>query len=159
VVEARPDGPRPLSTGSLVAAGPTGWLVAESYRQHARALVLIDRASGRRRLISAVAPDALPAGLIAPDGRTAMIFVVTTVATPYLVDLRNGAARFVPLRHLSIDLSSDATIAWSPDSQWLFAVDTSGQVHAIDARTGRVSVLDAALPRLRQLVVTRGGAR
>ncbi|HEU5268028.1 MAG TPA: hypothetical protein VFU35_15065 [Jatrophihabitans sp.] len=159
VFDARPGALRRISTGSLLAVGPTGWLVAESDRRQREVLVHIDSRSGRRHVVGPAPPAGPPAGLIAPDGRTAVIFAADYDVTPYMLELTGAAERPVELPGLSVDVSDAATIAWSPDSRWLFAIDTIGAVRVIDVRSRQIRTLAAPLPPLRQLVVTSGPAR
>ena len=159
VFDARPDALRRISTGSLLAVGPTGWLVAETDRRRHEVLVFIDSRNGRRHVVGPALPGGPPDGVIAPDGRTAVIFAADYDVTPYVLPLAGAVRHPVELPGLSIDVSDAGTVAWSPDGRLLFAVDTTGVVRVIDVRTGQISTLDAPLPRLRQLVVTGGPAR
>jgi hypothetical protein len=53
VYDARPGGLHRITTGSLLAAGPTGWLATDCDDDHRCVTVLIDRASGARRVVHA----------------------------------------------------------------------------------------------------------
>jgi len=44
-------------------------------------------------------------------------------------------------------------MAWSPDSQWLFAVGAAGRLLAISVRTGRAVSVGVPLPPLSQVAV------
>jgi sugar lactone lactonase YvrE len=41
-------------------------------------------------------------------------------------------------------------LAWSPDGRWLFAVDSSARIVAVDPRTGRMNLVvpDTIVPAL-----------
>jgi WD40 repeat protein len=153
IYDGRRDGVRRISTGSLLAVGPTGWLVTEHCAQHC-ITVLIDQATGNRRVLGP-APSGGRAGygVISPDGATAAMFAVghTGHVTPYLLDLVSGARR--PL-HIDIyQAITDGTVVWSPGGRWLFAVGSTGRVRIFDVVTGQVSTLDAPLPNLTQLAI------
>jgi hypothetical protein len=155
IYDGRRGGVRRISTGSLLAVGPTGWLVTERCAHRCTA-VLIDRATGTRRVLGP-APSGGRAGygLISPDGATAAMFAVghTGHITPYLLDLVSGARR--PL-HIDIyQAIGDGTVVWSPDGHWLFAVGSTGRVRILDVATGQVSTLNAPLPNLIQLAIRR----
>jgi hypothetical protein len=90
-------------------------------------------------------------GLISPNGTAAAL--VTTTSNLVWVDLRTGAFRALPL---TPDVSDRQTTAWSPDSKWLFVLDRSGVLYAIEGRTGRVVAnltTQLRLPPLHQLAI------
>jgi sugar lactone lactonase YvrE len=71
-----------------------------------------------------------------------------------LVGLRSGV-----LRSVDVDLTGvagDGSLAWSPDGRWVFCVDTSTRVAAVEVSSGAVSLLDPYLPSVRQLAVRMG---
>ncbi len=97
--------------------------------------------------------QALP-GLTAPDGLTAALIVSGQVAgqsSLELVSLRTGVVTSVrvPVRQGS----SSASLAWSPDSRWLFVITAAGKLAAVDAATGHVSELGLGVSGLSQIVV------
>jgi hypothetical protein len=158
VYGARPDGLHRITTGSLLAVGPSAWLTRTCDSHPHCVTVLIDQATKRRRVVDAtVAGSGGGPGVIAPDGKTAALHTIdpnSHTTRVYLLDLDTGARH--PLR-LSVDQASDAaTLAWSPDSRWLFAVDAHGQLDAVDPRTGQVMSSGGAgitLPPLNQLAI------
>ncbi len=154
IYDARPDGVHRISTGSLLAVGPTGWLVSEGCA-HRCTSVLIDSSTGKRRVLGPTPKGGRGApGVISPDGRTAAMFAITHTGTTrlYLLDLASGATRGV-----SSGLEqgvTDGTVAWSPDSRWLFQIGPIGQVRDIDLRDhDRIGTLRIALPPLKQLAI------
>ena len=161
----RPSGTSRVTTGTVLAVGPTRWLAAEC-DSHARCRpVVIDRSTGVRYPLSTRVPlstrlsGAVPSnlGVISPDGATAAVLLGSPQARIEIIDLVTGAAHALPLR---IDLSEADTgwawesMAWSPDSRWLFAAAT-GDLYAVNQRTGQVTdlsrTLGPALPQLFQL--------
>jgi hypothetical protein len=159
---ARPDGLRRITTGSVVAIGPTRWLVVECDDRAQCATSVVDRATGsRRRLNGSALPDTgAPPGIIAPDGSQAAVVRSSDGDGPnrwtmHLIDLGSGSDRTVAV----FDFSSgfDATMAWSPDSRWLFTV-SDGRLVAVDARTRQVRSLEGVLvPPVEQLAVRTTG--
>jgi hypothetical protein len=149
---ARPDGVRHITRGSVLAAGPTGWLVVECDKWARCARVVIDRATGGRRTLQASQTfvDA-QTGSIAPDGSMAS-YIPVTAARPvvHLLDLRTGADHA-----LTVDLGADAyatSLVWSPDGRWLFLA-AGGRLLAVDPRTGAAQELGVDLPAIMQVAV------
>jgi sugar lactone lactonase YvrE len=100
-----------------------------------------------------VADPRVPAGVLAPDGRTAAVYVAgpPTTLTLTLLDLGSGKRRTV--RMTVGEGQGLSSLAWSPDGRWLFAVDASAHVFAVDPRTTRAAMLVAGLPTVRQIAV------
>jgi hypothetical protein len=93
-------------------------------------------------------------GVIAPDGSAAAVFVSASAQIEY-IDLATGAEHALPLR---LDPSTDPrqSLVWSSDSRWLFALDGTGVLHAVDARTRRITdfrAVGAVLPSLTQIAI------
>jgi hypothetical protein len=159
VYDVRPGGTSRVTTGTVLAAGPTRWLTAACDSNARCRPVVTDWSAGVRHPLSTRLNGAvLPAGgVISPDGATAAVLVGSPRARIEIIDLATGAAHALPLR---IDLSEAGTgwawesMAWSPDSQWLFAA-ASGGLYAVSQRTGQVTnlshTLGPALPQLFQL--------
>jgi hypothetical protein len=150
---ARPDRLTRISDGTLLAVGPTGWLVREC--GHGRcATVVIDRRRGTRRLLPGPAAAAWgPVGVIAPDGSAAALFHLdhSTTATVALLDLHTGVRRPVRVRMSTVWFENMAV--WSPDGRWLFVADAGRGLAVIDAATGEVRDLGVSLPAIEQLAV------
>lgn len=153
VYDARPDGLRRITTGALLATGPTGWLVVECDESYRCQNVLIGRVDGSRRIVPAARVNRDPRGVISPDGSTAAMMRTGPQGESqlYLLDLVSGRRRFV-----DVTPNPDAyygAVVFSPDSTWLFAVTAEGSVVAINPRTAAVHRLGIWLPALSQLVV------
>ena len=125
IYDVWPGGSRRLG-GILAAVGPTRWLTVNCDRPHRCADVITDTVSGAQRTLSGPPVGSVSAaapGVIAPDGGTAAIFRVTPggQVTLHLLNLATGSDQqvAVPLNQASVNAG---TLAWSPDSRWLFAV-------------------------------------
>jgi Tol biopolymer transport system component len=137
----------------LRAIGSTRFLIVDCDQHRHCSWVLIDRSSGNRHRVGTGPKGGAPYGAISPDGRTAALFAVgrTGHITLYLLDLASGTKHPIDL---DIDQAvTDGSVTWSPDSRWLFAISANGQVKAIAADSGRVTMLDSALPKLSQLAI------
>jgi hypothetical protein len=99
--------------------------------------------------VSAASP-----GAIAPDGATAALFRVTAGGrvTLHLLNLATGADQpiAIPLDQLS---TGPGTLAWSPDSRWLFVITARGGLAAVNAGTLSVEGLGVRLPGLSQIAI------
>jgi len=155
VYAATPAGLRRITTGALLAAGPSRWLTLDCDATHRCRPYAIDRATGARRAVPAVLSADVPRGLVAPNGRTAALFRLRRDGTPvpYLLDLSTGASLPVGV---SIDPPSEDNLVWSPDSRWLFTTADTGMVSAIDPATGAATELGVALTTPGQLAVRPG---
>jgi hypothetical protein len=151
VYGATPAGLRRITTGALLAVGPTRWLTLECDDHHRCRPYVVDRPTGARRPVPAALTDVVPRGVIAPDGRTAVLFRLRPGVTPYLLDLGTGATRPVDL---DVDPeAADASVVWSPDSRWLFAADADGAIRIVDPATGRVTPLGVSVTAPAQLAI------
>jgi len=152
--DARPDGLHRITTGDVVATGPTGWLAEECDDRHHCTLDVIDRTSGAHRVLGPVSDNEYSGGLISPDGDLAAL-VVPQVADPnkdvvlHLIDLGSGTDHAT--RTLS-NLDPRSAMVWSPDSRWLFVADAAGRIIAVD-HTGHPQTLDTRLPAIIQLAL------
>jgi hypothetical protein len=165
IYDARPSRTSRVTTGTVLAVGPTRWLAAECTSRTRCRPVVIDRSTGVRYPLNTRVPlstrlngtDLSTAGVISPDGATAAVLVGSPQARIEIIDLATGAAHALPLR---IDLSGADTggaweaMVWSPDSRWLF-VAANGDLDAVSQRTGQITnlshTLGPALPQLFQL--------
>jgi hypothetical protein len=153
VYDARPEGLRRITTGALLAVGPTGWLVVECDEQYRCHTVLVGRVDGSRRVVNARSVSRDWRGVISPDGATAAMMTSgpNGAIGLDLLDLASGNRRVLDV---SVSQQSyDAGIVFSPDSTWLFAVVTDGTLAVINRETGAVGTLGAPLPALSQLVL------
>jgi hypothetical protein len=162
VYDARPDGLRRITTGTLLATGPTGWLAEECDAQHRCAMTTIARTGNARRTV----PDSttVPAeayergGLISPDGAIAALLQATATGTDTLrlLDLSSGRESSISQPITQTQGYGGATFVWSPDSRWLFAADSSGELFAIDPSSGHATNLDVPLLPGSQLGLRNG---
>ncbi len=152
VYDVRPDGVHRITTGELLAVGPTGWLVAECDSRHRCDTVSINRLSGQRRTLGARRRQADDDGVICADGSTAALFENDSAATSRftLLDLRSGHARTA---HVALPENQNASrLVWTPDSRYLFTVAANGRIAVVD-KTGHVRLLPATLPPMTQLAL------
>ena len=158
--DATPAALRPVGA-LLVAVGPRNWLGLSCQRGHCRNVV-IDGATGTRRTLPGAALNVVtwpwPAepGVVAPNGSVAAVIVGTGTngAAFDLINLSSGRTTTIPIP--VTPQSSSQTLAWSPDSRWLFLIAANGKVIAVNAHTGRAQPLDIPLPALSQIAVRPG---
>lgn len=172
--DATPDGLHRITTGTLAAVGPSGYLVRECDDAYRCGLIAIDRASGKRRALHGtdLSPGYGITGVISPDGHTAALVqsvVADTQASAgaagltaaaaqgagiVLIDLDTGESHYLSV---PIDESSGtASMVFSPDSDWLFVTGADGlfAVHIADRSTVSLGhQLRDALPQLHLLAV------
>jgi hypothetical protein len=159
VYDVRPGGTSRVTTGMVLAVGPTRWLTADC-NAHARCRpIAVDRSTGVRHPLSTRIDGTVQStiGVISPDGATAAVLVGSPQARIEIIDLATGAAHALPPR---IDLSEVdmgwtwESMAWSPDSRWLFAT-ADGDLYAVNQHTAQIinlsHALGPALPQLSQL--------
>jgi hypothetical protein len=156
VWDARPGRLRHVTAGTVVAAGPAGWLAVDCLHGNGCFEQFVDSSTMQRRLIS-TSPvnggDQL-GGVISPAGTVAAVFRGHRGRVGlYLVDLGTGVARPVPVP-VDQDTAGFGDVAWSPDSRWLF-VAAHGKLLAVDARTDRVRGLGVSLPEVSQVTIGR----
>jgi len=162
--DAGPGWDRPVP-GTVVAVGPTAWLVltCDPPDRHCRNEV-VDVSDGVRRSLPGPAPASPysysydfslwpPTGVVAPDGGTAAVAETGRDGdvTVHLINLRTGASR-----NLRIPLGADfnnQSMVWSPDSRWLFVAAAAGKLVTVDASTGRAERLHVPLPAVAQVAI------
>jgi hypothetical protein len=159
IYDVWPGGSRRIG-GMLAAVGPTRWLTVNCYRPHRCADVVTNTATGAKRELGGPPITSVSAafpGVIAPDGATAAIFRVTPSGqvTLHLLNLATGTDQQVAVR-LNQESVGAGTLAWSPDSRWLFVVTAHGRLAAVKAGTLQVEGLGVRLPWLSQ-ITTRPG--
>ena len=153
--DVRPGGLHRIA-GMLAAVGPTRWLIVDCHASHRCSNVVVDQAGGARRILPgppAEPEPGAPPGVIAPDGSAAAVMRVSgDRVTLHLVNLVSGADQQISV---SLDQGSaeDQTLAWSPDSRWLFIVAAQGELVAINARSRHVEGLGVKLPPIGQIAV------
>jgi hypothetical protein len=142
-----------VTTGVLIAVGPTGMITVDCDDRAHCGIVFRSR-DGRTRVVPALlGPQGPNLGAISPDGTSVVVYTYGQGGdvSATLVELDNGASH--PIELPLTATGAEGTIAWSPDSRWLFAVDASQHLKVINARTLAVADLVAELPRIHQLVV------
>jgi hypothetical protein len=147
-----PGGPQCVTTGQVVAAGPSGWLADECDEQGRCTTVDIDRATGSRRMLPLRLDGNGSPGVLSADG-TFAAFVVGRQnggTTLHLADLVTGTDHEVDVHPAR---GSGRTVVWSPDGRWLLVVDDTGHLRAVDPRTRVVAALPGPVPLLRQLAI------
>lgn len=151
---ARPDGLRRVTTGEIDAVGPNHLLATECDEQARCGHVLITRDTEKRRPFGGtVDTTTWPRGTIAPDGSIAAVVRDDVGNRPILsiIDLDTGQERT-----LGVSVRggfAQSGVAFSPDSEWLFAVATSGALVAIDTETFQTRRNPFRLPSLSRLTV------
>lgn len=153
-------------TGTPAAVGPTRWLIVDCRGAGQRSAgqagsgqsrcadVVINLETGARRTLPGPPPDTAGiSGVIAPDGLVAAVFRGGgSPLTLHLLNLASGADQRLGVR-LAQGTPGPQTVAWSPDSRWLFVVAADGTLAAVSARTGQVQGIGVALPPVSQIAV------
>lgn len=144
--DLRPAGAQRITTGDLIAVGPSRWLVVECDEHNNCVDVVINRATGARRTLPRRIDTQsfwLP-GAISPDGSTTVVLDQRGYEGLglTLIDLGSGDRQVLPISLGAQDVFDSSAVAWSPDSRWLFTVDGDGRLVAVDAHTRKVHPLD-----------------
>lgn len=151
--DVRPHSRHKIGSGSPVAVGAHRWLVTDCPSQSRCRNVVVDPATGARRVLPGqTAANVYIPGVISPDRSAAAVVQVTgSRLTLHLINLTTGHDRTlaVPLA----DTSYDGAIAWSPDGRWLFAAADDGWLAVVDPLSGNTRSLDIDLPPIIQLAV------
>ena len=146
-----------LTSGQLVAVGPTRLLANECDDTATCRAVVIDRRDGAgRRLYDAPLPvRGGVLGVISPDGRWAMTTVGRDdgLSDVVLTDLALGAQRTLDVRINELGLQDRA---WSPDSRWLLFNDET-QLYAVDPSTGATQNLTGVSGSFSSIVIRTDG--
>lgn len=152
--DLRPSVLRGVTMGSVVAMGPTRWLIRPCGYHRKCKLAVVDRRTGTQRSVPPVCSRGLPAlplsGTISVNGRTAAIPCPGSDGELqlHLLDLPTG-------RQLRLQVHPQTTngsnLVWSPDIRWLFVINHDGHLTAINRHTGEIRTLTAHLPPLAQL--------
>ena len=142
----------------LSAVGPSEWLGMACVPGRCRNVAL-NPVTGRQRALPGPAVHLLtwpwPAypGTVAPDGKTAAVVADRGNGQVALeeISLSTGAVTRLPVP--VTEYTSSQTMAWSPDSRWLFVVAANGKVLAVSTSTHRVQSLGVTLTRFSQLAL------
>jgi hypothetical protein len=158
VYDANDSALRPISALPF-AVGPRNWLGLQCDNGNC-SNVVISAATGVARTLPGPASYADPwpwrvlPGVASPDGTSAAVIVPgksESQARLDLVNMNSGAVLQVPVP-VAQD-SSSRSLAWSPDSRWLFVVTAYGGLAIVNARTGQPGILSLGLSGLRQIVI------
>ncbi len=158
VYDARPDGLHRITSGSLLAVGPTRWVTQECDESYRCTSVVTDRGTGRQRTLgTSLDAYAQNAGVVSPDGRTAALLQPNGQGSLnlHLLDLTTGAVRVTGVTTLPDRTGGSRSLAWSPDSRWLFATDGTGRLLAV-SRTGQEVSLDVPAGAIDQIALRTG---
>ncbi len=155
--------------GNVIAVGPASWLTVGCDRRNRHCHdEVIDAATGTRRMLPGAAMAGPyyfawpPDGVIAPDGSTAAVPEEGRgqATTLHLINLRTGSTRDLGVRlglpgtSLPFGTSpSEDSMAWSPDSRWLFAATVTGKLVVIDTRSDQIQSLPVQLPPVQQVAI------
>lgn len=155
VYDAHPRHLQTIPYEDVVAAGPTGWLVAACDEQERCGRIFVHRVTGDQHAVPGlVGRDYDMRGVVAPGGSHAlMVGDVHHSPRARLLDLRTGAARTLRVRPDLGAATPASTIAWSPDGRWVVLVDVGGQVVVVNARSRQVHHLGLHLTAVRQVAV------
>jgi hypothetical protein len=158
VYDARPGGIHRITTGGLLATGPTSWLTYECDDQYRCASTVTNRATGARHVLNTPGDAYGDGGVIAPDGSTAAVLAVDSAGTGtvHLLDLVSGADRSTGITLDPKHSFGAGSLVWSPDSRWLFVPGANGSVIVLDRRTMNTSGLGVRLPPVSELVLRTG---
>jgi hypothetical protein len=145
----------------LVAVGPRNWLGLSCQQGQCRNVV-VDAVTGTRRTLPGAGLNVVTwpwpdePGVVAPDGSYAAVTVASGAqgAALDLVNLSTGRTTTLPVPIGAV--SDSTTLAWSPDSRWLFALAGNGEIVAIRASDASVHSLGVRLPPFSQIAM-RGG--
>jgi hypothetical protein len=146
-------------SAQILAVGPTAWLGLACSRPGQCHNVVIDPATGAQRVLPGPAvQDALTfawptVGVTSPDGTTAAVAVFShgSTVTVRLINLRTGVSTPVPVQ--LNNAPGYQTMAWSPDSRWLFVVAGGTRLVAVSEHAGQVRSLGVTLPAISEVAV------
>ncbi|WP_199435330.1 VOC family protein, partial [Qaidamihabitans albus] len=150
---ARPDGLHRVTTGALLAAGPTRYLLVECDDRARCSRVVVDRATGDRRVLPGSTAAAIgAAGPVSPDGAFAAYVPGGPAGSGAvtLVDLASGRDHRIGTPRA---LDPGTSLVFSPDGRWLFLPGGPDGLLAVDTRTKRTRQLPFELPGVGHVAV------
>jgi hypothetical protein len=148
-------------TGTLAAVGPAGWLLIQCQDHRRCSDTVVNSATGARHVLPGrvPSPSAEPPviggpGVIAPDGSAAALLRAGPggQVTLHLLSLTNGRDHRVDVT-LDQGSASAQTLAWSPDSRWLFVVAANGTLAVVNARTQYIENIGVNVPSVSEIVI------
>jgi hypothetical protein len=157
VYDVRPSGISRITSGELIAAGPTRWLIHECDGHYRCSTVVIDRRTGARRTLRHPVSEPDQIGVISPDGATAAVLATGSGSAPTLrlIDLSTGVTRSTRVTFDPENTTSQSFV-WSPDSRWLFTTGAAGRVAVVSRASMRTSQLVPGLPSVSQVAFRTG---
>ena len=141
-----------VTTGALLAIGPTRWLTEECDEQHRCTTDVVDRSTGAHRVLGPGADSDAPTGSIAPDGRTAAVLHQEQPLMLSMLDLATGIDHDTGVKIDRDDAYSGASMVWTPDGCWLIVADITGRLVVVD-RTGHSRLLTNRITGISQLAL------
>jgi len=141
-----------VTTGALLAIGPTRWLTEECDEQHRCTTDVVDRSTGAHRVLGPGADSDAPTGSIAPDGRTAAVLHQEQPLMLSMLDLATGIDHDTGVKIDRDDAYSGASMVWTPDGRWLIVADITGRLVVVD-RTGHSRLLTNRITGISQLAL------
>jgi Tol biopolymer transport system component len=146
---------RRITTGALLAIGPTRWLTEECDAQHRCTTDVINRSTGAHHVLGPGSDSDAPTGAISPDGRTAAVLQGEQPLTLSVLDLTTGVDHQTRVE-IDRDAAFDGTsMVWTPDGRWLIVADTTGHLVVVDD-AGHSRVLTNRITRVSQLALRAG---
>jgi hypothetical protein len=142
---------RRITTGALLAVGPTRWLTEECDELHRCTTDVIDRSTGAHRVLGPGADSDAPTGSIAPDGRTAAVLHHEQPLTLSMLDLATGIDHDTDVE-IDRDAYSEASMVWTPDGRWLIVADITGHLVVVD-RAGHSRALTNRITGISQVAL------
>ena len=142
-----------------IAVGPRNWLGLGCGKDSCHDVV-VNAATGVARTLPGLGANMYPwpwqplPGVVSPDGAVAAVVVpgdTTGQAWLDLVSLSSGA-----VLHVRVPVavgSASESLAWSPDSRWLFVVTSDGGLAIVDRSTAQPRTLSLGLSGLTQIVI------
>jgi hypothetical protein len=155
--DASPHWRRPVAV-LLTAVGPSRWLGMTCPRGICQNVVVNPLTGSQHKLPGSSVPlrtwpwPEFP-GSVAPDGLTAAVVAGRGNAQAALEQISLVSSAVKPIAVPINENASSQTMAWSPDSQWLFTLAASGKLLAVNMRTGKVRSLGIPLPDFSQLTI------
>lgn len=158
--DARPNGLRLVTTGEVIAAGPTGYLAYECGTHPGCGAVSIDRKTGVRRTLGTASlqianPTSIAQGQMSADGSYAAFVTSPTDPTAgehvHLVDMTAGKQIVLPVV-VDMNNSSGSVFGFSPDGRYLAVATLGGTVDVVDTHTAVVHKLPRVVPLVQSLV-------
>jgi hypothetical protein len=127
-------------------------LTTECDAQHHCHGVVIDRSSGDRHNVDLAASNVSPwLAAMSSDGQYVAVIYASAhdPVSLHVLDLQRGLDR---LTTVQVDQTlQEGSLAWSPDSDYLFVAGVKGRLWVIKPATGAVSEFPVRLPPIRQL--------